>query len=103
MAIRASGINFCHVFGHFLVVVFFTAMMMVSISLIFDSFYQVLTLVVLATVLLGSQLFDFGSLVQSFAHLRLFPEWLISWIVFIATLLIINVVVYLWRRSGELT
>lgn len=97
------ALTFFMFLGIFLVAVFFTAMMMVSISLIFDSFYQVLTLVVLATVLLGSQLFDFGSLVQSFAHLSLFPEWLISWIVFIVTLLIINVVVYLWRRSGELT
>lgn len=97
------ALTFVMFLGIFLVAVFFTAMMMVSISLIFDSFYQVLTLVVLATVLLGSQLFDFGSLVQSFAHLSLFPEWLISWIVFIVTLLIINVVVYLWRRSGELT
>lgn len=96
------ALTFFMFLGIFLVAVFFTSMMMVSISLIFDSFYQVLTLVVLATVLLGSQLFDIGSLVQTFAHLSLFSDWITGWVVFITTLSMINVVTYLWRRTGEL-
>lgn len=89
--------------GVFLIAVFFTSMLMISISLLFDNFYQVLTLVVLATVLLGSQLFDIGGLVQSFAHLASFSEWLTSWLIFIVILIMINGVIYFWKKSGELT
>lgn len=86
----------------FLLAVILTAILMVSLTLIFNNFYQVLALVVLSSVLLGSQLFNIGGLLQTFAYLIYLPDWINSWVTLLLTMLVINIVVYYWRRSGEL-
>ncbi|GAO99404.1 hypothetical protein FFIC_100050 [Fructobacillus ficulneus] len=88
--------------GLFLIAVILTSMLMVSLSLLFNNFYQILSLVVLTTVILGSQIFNIGSLLQTFAFLLHFPDWVHNWLTFLSILLVANVVIYLWRHSGEL-
>lgn len=86
----------------FLISVFVTTMFMAAISLVFGNFYQILTLVSLGTILLGSQVFDIGKMLQSFAQLMTWQSWLLSWSDLIIVLLIVNSLILLWRCHGEL-
>ena len=86
----------------FLISVFVTTMFMAAISLVFGNFYQILTLVSLGTILLGSQVFDIGKMLQSFAQLMTWQSWLLSWSGLIIVLLIVNSLILLWRCHGEL-
>ncbi|MBS9335177.1 hypothetical protein LQZ24_03825 [Fructobacillus sp. M1-13] len=86
----------------FLIVVVLVSMLLVSLTLILNQFFQVLTVVVLASVLLGSQLFNIGSLLQTFAYLQYASDWIQSWVIFIVALIGFNVAIYYWQRKGEL-
>lgn len=95
-------VTFFLYFFLFLLAVIMTTVLMVSLTLIFNSFYQVLALVVLSSVLLGTQLFNIGGLLQTFAYLIYLPDWINSWVTLLLTMLVINIVIYYWRRFGEL-
>lgn len=86
----------------FLLAAFLVGMLMISFSLILNRFYQVLTVTVLATVLLGSQIFNIGTLVQTFAPLVLVRDWANAWIDLLAILAIFSLAIYFWRKRGEL-
>ncbi|MGO3411846.1 MAG: hypothetical protein ACTIM3_07045 [Leuconostoc falkenbergense] len=86
----------------FLISTFVTTMFMVAISLVFGNFYQILTLVSLGTILLGSQMFDIGKMLQSFAQLITWQNWLFSWLCLIAAFVVFNSLIFLWRCHGEL-
>ncbi|WP_301711072.1 hypothetical protein [Oenococcus sicerae] len=86
----------------FLVVCLLVGMLMISFSLILNRFYQVLTITVLATVLLGSQIFNIGTLLQTFAPLILVRDWVNAWINLLVILVILNLAIYLSRKRGEL-